>query len=305
MSPDLVLLGNLLVDDLVFQDGRTRMGQPGGAILYSSLAASLWGARVGACSVAGEDYPAEALEVLASRGVDLTGLRRLGRPGLHTWLLYEGRLRRVIHQLSGPSHEEVSPSPDDLPSGWASARAFHLAPMPMATQRALLERFEEASPTAFVSIDPYVPVTEASFEAWRETLAHCDAFFPSEDELLLEDAATDPRVSLPRLAAGRLRFVAFKRGIQGGLLYDAHEKRFHEWQPRTDVSIDPTGAGDSFAMGFVTAHLEGLPVAECLERAVVTASFAIEAWGAEALWSASRVDAEARSRRWNTAEATR
>ena len=43
MTPDLVVLGNLLVDDLVFQDGRTRMGEPGGAVLYAALGAALWG----------------------------------------------------------------------------------------------------------------------------------------------------------------------------------------------------------------------------------------------------------------------
>src|SRR6185436_20497384 len=57
VTPDLVLLGNLLVDDVVFPDGRTRMGQPGGAILYASLATALWGARAGCVSVRGDDYP--------------------------------------------------------------------------------------------------------------------------------------------------------------------------------------------------------------------------------------------------------
>jgi len=40
--PDLVVLGNLLVDDMVFPDGRTRMAEPGGATLYAALGASLW-----------------------------------------------------------------------------------------------------------------------------------------------------------------------------------------------------------------------------------------------------------------------
>ena len=43
MSPDLVVLGNLLVDDMVFPDGRTRKAEPGGATLYAALGASLWG----------------------------------------------------------------------------------------------------------------------------------------------------------------------------------------------------------------------------------------------------------------------
>ena len=42
-APDLVVLGNLLVDDVVFPDGRTRMGEAGGATLYASLGAALKG----------------------------------------------------------------------------------------------------------------------------------------------------------------------------------------------------------------------------------------------------------------------
>ena len=63
-APDVVLLGNLLVDDIVLRDGRTLMAEPGGAVLHAALAASLWGARVGICSITGTDYPAAALAAL-------------------------------------------------------------------------------------------------------------------------------------------------------------------------------------------------------------------------------------------------
>lgn len=60
-APTLVLLGNLLVDDIVLADGRTLLGEPGGAVLHAALAASLWDARVGLVSVVGSDYPAIGL----------------------------------------------------------------------------------------------------------------------------------------------------------------------------------------------------------------------------------------------------
>jgi hypothetical protein len=61
VPPSLVLLGNLLVDDLVFPDGSTSMGQPGGAIMYGALGAALWGTRVGCVSLVGTDYPVTIL----------------------------------------------------------------------------------------------------------------------------------------------------------------------------------------------------------------------------------------------------
>src|SRR6185369_10152224 len=136
--PSIVLLGNLLVDDVVLADGTTRMGQPGGSLLYNALGATLWNSRAGLVSVLGDDYPAGALEQLQRRGVDLTGVKPLGRPGVRTWLLHEAHVRRLIHRLGCPTHEEVSPRPDFIPSEWSAARAFHIAPMPLGVQRALL-----------------------------------------------------------------------------------------------------------------------------------------------------------------------
>jgi sugar/nucleoside kinase (ribokinase family) len=66
--------------------------------------------------------------------------------------------------------------------------------------------------------------------------------------------------------------------------------------------VDPTGAGDAFSVGFVLAYLEGLPVDACLQRAVVTASLAVEGWGADALLAASGVDANARLHQWYGSE---
>jgi cytidine kinase len=304
MIPSIVLLGNLLVDDVVLADGTTRMKQPGGALLYGALGATLWESCPGLVSVLGDDYPPQVLEELQQRGADLTGVHPLGRPGVRTWLLYEGSLRRLIHRLGCPTHEEVSPRPALIPSEWSAARAFHLAPMPFDVQRALLTELRAHRP-AFVSVDPHLPVTEETLHEWRAALADADAFLPGDDELLLEEADANPRRALPRLINGRLRFVVFKRGAQGGILYDARDERFYPWEARAASVVDQTGAGDAFGVGLVLAHLEGLPIAACLQRAVVTASFAVAGWGPEALLAATRAEAEARLRQWYDSEGPR
>jgi sugar/nucleoside kinase (ribokinase family) len=302
VPPSLVLLGNLLVDDVVFPDGSTRMGQAGGAIMYGALGAALWGTRVGCVSLVGTDYPATMLDALRARGIDLTGVQPLRKPGVRTWLLYEGEVRRLIHRLGCPTHEQVSPGPEHIPPAWRAAPAYHLAPMPFGMQQRLLASLGSDA-GSFVSVDPHLPITEDALEEWRQALAGADAIFPGEDELLLDGTSEDPRQVLPRLAGGRLRFVGYKQGARGGILYDAHEDRFHRWPARATTVVDPTGAGDAFAAGFVAAHLEGLPVAACLDRALVSASFAIEAPGAASLLEASHTEAETRMRQWSAAGA--
>ena len=297
-----MLLGNLLVDDVVLSDGSTRMGQPGGAIMYGALGAAIWGTGVGCVSLVGTDYPVTMLEALEKRGVDLAGVQRLHGPGVRTWLLYEGQIRRLIHRLGCPTHEQVSPGPEHIPLAWRSGPAFHLAPMPFAVQRRVLASVA-SKPNRFVSVDPHLPITDETLHDWRQALADADAVFPSEDELLLEETDVDPRRVLPRLATGRLRFIVFKQAGNGGILYDAHEDRFHQWLGRATKVVDPTGAGDAFAAGFISAHLEGLPVEACLDRGVVSASFAIEALGAVSLLEATRTAADSRIRQWSTAGA--
>lgn len=301
MTPDLVVLGNLLVDDVVLADGSTRMAEPGGAALYASLGAALWGLRVGVASVRGDDYPAGALTALAGRGIDVSGVRPLGRPGMRTWLLYEGRRRQVISHLDGPAHAEVSPAPEDIPQDWRRARAFHLAPMPFAVQHRLVKAFAPLT-GAFVSVDPYLPLRAETLEAWREVLAVADALFLSEDDLELPGASGDPRDALRQLVAGRLRLVAFKRGRRGGLLYDAREERFLEWSPRTAGVVDPTGAGDAFAGGFLSGWLQGQGAERALLRGVVAASFALDEWGSAALLGATPEAARERMAAWFGAE---
>jgi sugar/nucleoside kinase (ribokinase family) len=219
-------------------------------------------------------------------------------------LLYEGSVRRLIHRLGCPTHDDVSPRPAHIPAGWSAAPAFHLSPMPFGAQRALLAALR-VSASAFVSVDPHRTVTEASLDEWREALADADAFFPGEDELLLDSAQADPRRALRRLVSGRLRFVVFKRGAKGGILFDARDDRFHVWDARTAAVVDQTGAGDAFSAGLILALLAGLPIEACLQRAIVTASFAVAGWGPDALLAGTQAEAEARCRQWYGSEEAR
>ncbi len=299
-SPDLVLLGNLFVDDIVLHDGTTLMCEPGGAILHAALAATLWGARVGLVSVAGTDYPAAALDALRQRGVDLSGVRHLDRPGGRAWLLYEAGVRRVIVHLDCPTHMECSPTLADIPKSFDAARFFHLAPMPIGRQQELAEglaseaRHSSASNQAFVSLDPYEFVRDDNLDEWQQVLSHVDAFFPSEDEMRV---SSDPAETLRRIGGKRLRFVALKRGALGGNLLDFQAGHV-PWKSRAKGMVDATGAGDAFVGGFLAGLLEHGETPRAIEQGIVTASFAIEDWGARALMVATAEQVRQRWQEW-------
>lgn len=295
MTPDVVMAGNLLVDDVVLDDGAALLGQAGGALLHAALAGAAWGLRVGCVSVAGSDYPAEALATLRARGVALDGVRALATPGVRTWLLHEDGARRMICRLGRPSHADVSPAPGDVPAAWRGAGHLHLAPMPFERQRAMVEAFGDGG--RFVSIDPHLPIRDDTLDAWRPVLARADALLASDDELPSGGSAGGPREALRSLAVGRLRYVVHKRGARGGALYDARADRLLRWEAVPAREVDPTGAGDAFAAGFLSALHAGLPVEAAVARGAATASVAVEGRGAEGIASCARSELDARSAR--------
>lgn len=294
-APDLVLAGNLLVDDIVLGDGRTLLGEPGGAVLHAALAAGLWDCRVGIVSVVGSDYPAAALDALAARGVDLAGVRPLGRPGGRAWLLHEPSARRVIHHLDSPTHAALSPTPSDLPDGWLEARGIHLAPMPLDRQFELACSVGDGPDRPFVSLDPYELVHDGDTDRWLEPLARIDALFVGEDDLRLSD---DHEAVLRGLAGERLRFLVLKQSGRGGRLVDLHAGDAHGWAACVEEVVDVTGAGDAFAGGFLAGWLPRRDIALGIAQGVVSASFLIEDWGSRGLVRATPAQARARLAAW-------
>jgi sugar/nucleoside kinase (ribokinase family) len=302
-APDLVIAGNLLVDDIVYADGRTLMAEPGGAVLYGALAASLWPVRVGIVAPRGDDYPAWALDALAARGVDLAGLRPLGGPGLRTWLLYEPLGRRVVHRLGAATHAAASPRLEDFPAGWDRARVVHVPPIPFGHQRALVAGLAACATGVCVSIDPHETVREDNLAAWREVLADVWALFVSGDELQLAGAAHDPAASSRRLGPSRVSRAlrVCRMGERGGFVRDENNQDECRWEPRTDRVVEVTGAGDAFAAGFLCGLLMGDPLPVACRRGVVSASFALADRGPHGLVAATPERAAERLAAWTSA----
>ena len=295
-GPDLAVLGNLLLDDVIYADGTTRMSQPGGAAMYAALGAALWGVSVGIVTRLGDDYPRPILDRLAERGVDLDGARTTGAATLRTWLLYEGRRRRVVHRLDGPTHEDVSPRTDDIPATW-KPRTIHLAPMPWRVQRRLIESLGPLD-GLHLSADPYELLTPDALADWSEVFGRVDTLFFSEDEMQIPGGLEDPAGVLAELRGERLKTVLYKRGPGGGIVYEPGRGVSGQWTARAAGVVDPTGAGDAFAGGVLAGRLLGDPLARALDRGVVSASFALSGTGADGLFEASPPSAADRLGEW-------
>jgi sugar/nucleoside kinase (ribokinase family) len=191
----------------------------------------------------------------------------------------------------------VSPSSADFPVRFREASVIHVCPMPLVDQRTVVATFTGSN--AKLSLDPHETVREDNLAIWRELLAYVDLFFLSHEELRLNHAAEDTRGALQRLAGGkRLEKILLKTGPEGGLVFESRAPDITPWQSRAANVVDPTGAGDAFAGGFLAGWIRREPLERALRRGVVSASFAIEAWGPHGLIAATPKSAAQRMEQW-------
>ena len=113
------------------------------------------------------------------------------------------------------------------------------------------------------SFDPNSDPTSSWGEDVWDVLEHTDIFFLNRDEALQLTRARDTRGALKALGA-RVPCAVVKLGAKGAVAIK--DGRVASAPGFKVDALDTTGAGDTFAAGFVSAHLEGLNLEECLRR---------------------------------------
>ena len=282
--PDLVTTGYLTLDDLVLTDGRVLRDTLGGGALYSAVGALAWGASVGIHACSGGDYPPRFLQQIAEAGIDLGGICTGPAHSLRLWLLEEAELRKQqLPKLTSATIEELDASRAPLPAAYATAAGFHIAPSLPETQRRVASEIRRAAPDAVIALDIW---TESFFDPapYRDPafLAGIDAFLPSDKEIESLWGLDDLPVTLRRLSAAGPRVVAVKRGSLGSLVYDREGDRVWEIPAVPAPAIDTIGAGDAYCGGFLAGLVATGDPLEAGLRGTVSASLAIQDYGAQA-----------------------
>jgi ribokinase len=296
MTIEYVTIGEITVDDTVLETGEVRRAQTGGGSVYSALGIRLWGHQVGINSVVGYDYPGEQLTILENHGVATAGVHRIPGWSLRLWLLHEeNNKKQQLPKLQSSTFQQLDETRPDPPESYLKARGYHLAPATPEGQMRSRDVLRQKRPDAIVSLDiltePFI-----SFDSYRNGLAYrgVDVFSPSiiEIETLWPGEPLDEVIR--RLVGFGLRWIAIKMDIRGSLVHDAVTEATYRLPIYPTKTVDATGAGDAFSGGFLEGIVETGDVLEAGLRATVSASFAVEDWGAFGMLTATRADAEDR-----------
>jgi sugar/nucleoside kinase (ribokinase family) len=287
----LLVVGSVALDSVETPFGR---GEEvlGGSATYFSACASFFG-PVRLVAVVGEDFPEEALRFLASRGVDLAGLTR--RPGrTFRWKgRYEFDLNQA-HTLDTQLNVFADFRPE-LPEAWRDSQHVFLGNIDPDLQRRVLDQVRRPR---FVACDTMNYWIETKRGSLLETLRRVDMLFVNDAEAReLAGEANVVKAARAILGFGP-RAVVVKRGEYGALFFSGGEVFAASAYPLPTV-FDPTGAGDSFAGGFMgyLARNGGDDHAS-MRRAIVLggvlASFVVERFSLDRLRTLTQEEIRAR-----------
>lgn len=268
----------LVVGSVAFDSVETPFGRVedvlGGSGTYFSTSASFF-TDVSLVAVVGEDFPSEHLEFLRSRNVDLSGLQTA--PG--RTFRWKGRYGYDLNEAQTLDtqlnvFETFKP---DLPASCRQAEYVFLGNIDPELQLEVLKQVEKPKLVACDTMNFWI---EGKREALLATLRHVDILLINEGEARqLAGEANLVKASRIILAMGPKTLVV-KRGEYGVILFSAHSIFSAPAFPLESV-FDPTGAGDTFAGGFMgylasTNNLSEGSLRQATVLGSVMASFTVE-----------------------------
>jgi sugar/nucleoside kinase (ribokinase family) len=271
---DLLVVGSMALDTVETPFGRATEAL-GGSATYFSYAASFF-TTVRLVATVGDDFPAEHLELLRQRGVDLAGLHR-ARGRTFRWAGQYGYDLNEAKTLDTQLNVFADFRPR-LPPALARSPYLFLANIDPELQWDVLHQM--ARRPRLVALDTMNFWIEGKPEALARVLREVDVITINDAEA--RRLAREPNlVRAARTIAGMgPKTVVVKRGEYGALLM-ADEAFFVVPAYPLESVYDPTGAGDTFAggfMGYLAAHdrFDRATLRRAMVNGSVMASFTVE-----------------------------
>jgi sugar/nucleoside kinase (ribokinase family) len=285
----------LIVGSVAFDTIHNHLGSHprivGGSAVYASLAASQL-APVRLVGVVGKDFPREAVDMLRARGVDTTGLEVADGETFH----WEGRYAddltsRETIQTDLNVFADFEPK---IPAEFRNTPFVMLGNIAPQLQLHVLDQIENPQLVIADTMNLWI---DTALDALKELLTRIDILVINEEEAKQLTGFHHPVAVAEGLRAMGPETVIVKRGEYGALLFIREEIFCAPAYPLKAVA-DPTGAGDSFAGGFLGYLSEAghTDIRQAVICGSATASFCVQDVGVGALVELTREGIESRIR---------
>lgn len=275
-QPEIVGVGGIFVDDIVYPDGAVRMAVLGGGVSHAAAGMWIWGRRAGLVACAGRDLPGSARQRLA-RDFDVRGLIWLDLPQARAWQVFEwDGQRREIYRVDELAPFVYGPAPGQVPPAYHAAGAVYLL-----RDIASLPGWRALYPNATLLWEPLQQVMQpGNAGVFRAALPYADIVSPNWIEAGAIYGTPDPAALVRAMLDDGARIAALRMGEAGSLVGQRGDPALLR-VPAVPVPevVDQTGAGNTYCGAF----LAGWQIAQDLRQAAaygaVAASFCLEGAG--------------------------
>ena len=292
MGEEKILVAGHLSLDRIKTPDREEDQVPGGAALYTSVAASVYGGTTGLLTTCCSDFPKEVLQRIEGLGIDVSEvLAVLGRQR-RSFMEYSEQFERVTHSHARKIWYEktLEQTPRHLPR-----KEYTVLVLPPMIPSVQLEYAKWAKKRGMrVCVDTSEYFAQKDRESLRQVLSWCDVFLPSDVELdLLWPGCGESTDTLTeRLAATSITAAVIKRAEQGADIYDFQSRTAYRIGIRHTLVKDATGAGDTFNGGFLSAWCRTGDWKSSGAYGAALASLCIESFGFEGVAGRKRSEVE-------------
>lgn len=285
----------LTVGTVAFDSIETPFGKAdkviGGAATYISWAASYFTSEICLVSVIGEDFPEQELQALRDRGVNMDGLQvRKGEKSFFWAGKYH--LNMNSRDTLDTQLNVLADFRPQVPEAAKSARYVMLGNLTPDVQISVLDQLAEKP--RLVVLDTMNFWMDIALDRLKEVISRVDVLTINDEEARQLSGEYSLVKAWYKIKEMGPRYLVIKKGEHGALLFYEDQIFFAPALPLADV-FDPTGAGDSFAGGFIgyLASTDDTSF-ENMKRAVIygsaLASFCVEKFSLDRLKELSEQD---------------
>jgi len=247
----------------------------GGSVSYACSAASYF-APTGMVGVVGDDFPDEHTDAYRSFGIDIAGLERVPGKTFRWSGVYDAdMINRKTLSTELNVFADFSP---ELPEPYRNAPFLLLGNISPGLQ---LHVLSQAAAPEFVVADTMDLWINTARDDLMDVISKVTMLTLNDSEARLLTGMYNLRACAERMLEWGPQYVVVKKGEHGAMLFSANEIFILPAYPVDEVR-DPTGAGDSFAGGFMGALAAGAgkPDMQAVKKALLTgsvvASFGVE-----------------------------
>ena len=290
----LIAVGTVAFDAIETPFGKTDK-IIGGSATYITLAASYFTDNVKLVAVVGDDFASTDIEMLQQHGIDTEGLQI--RPGEKSFF-WAGRYHNDMNSRDTLVTELNVLADFDpvIPESYQDCEFLMLGNLTPAVQKSVIQRLKRRP--KLIMMDTMNFWMNTAWDELMDVINHVDLLSINDEEARQLSGEYSLRKAAAKILTLGPKYLIIKKGEHGAYLFKKDQVFFAPALPLEEV-FDPTGAGDTFAGGFIGYLASTGDISfENMKRGIIygsaLASFCVEQFGSQRIVNLNKSELDSR-----------